>query len=71
VSARFSVGKDAVVLVIEDDGGGFDMDALGASGISASWGLLSMRERAQAVGGTTRVESSLGAGTRVTIEVPR
>lgn len=71
VSARFSTAKDAVVLVIVDDGAGFDVDGPAGSGVRPAWGLRGMRERAEAVGGTVRVESSVGAGTRVTIEVPR
>ncbi len=54
-----------VVLQITDDGVGFDFDA-GNTG----HGLHNMRERAFAVGGTLRVESAPGRGSRVRLELP-
>jgi signal transduction histidine kinase len=35
------------------------------------WGMISMRERAQAVGGTLTIESASGKGTHVVVIVPR
>ncbi|MEW6749998.1 MAG: HAMP domain-containing protein [Candidatus Latescibacterota bacterium] len=52
-------------LIVEDDGKGFDVDAV----MSADWkdklGLFGMRERMSLVGGTLTVESSPGRGTAV------
>ena len=56
---------DRVVLVIEDDGRGFD-----PAGPSAGLGLVSMRERAELVGGSIRVDSREGRGTTIAVEVP-
>lgn len=53
-------------VVIEDDGAGFDPDAVP----SGRLGLLGMRERAGLVGGAVSVESSAGAGTTVTLRIP-
>ncbi len=59
------------VLVVEDDGTGFDVDALRHLGApAAKLGLLGMEERAALVGGTLTVESSPGSGTAVFVEVP-
>ncbi|MFL5487439.1 MAG: sensor histidine kinase [Gemmatimonadaceae bacterium] len=58
-----------VTLTVRDDGVGFDLDAPGTD--ADHWGLKSMHERARAIGGMLHVESALGAGTRVTAEVPR
>jgi signal transduction histidine kinase len=52
-------GKSAV-LVIEDDGVGFDV-----SGDSAGNGLSNMRERAAAIGATLQVTSKTGKGTQL------
>jgi signal transduction histidine kinase len=54
-------------LVVADDGIGFD------PGLSAGhgWGLLTMTERAEGVGGRCRIESVPGQGTRVSVEVAR
>ena len=54
-----------VVLQISDDGVGFDFEATGTG-----HGLHNMRERAFAVGGTLRVESAPGRGSRVRLELP-
>ena len=60
---------DAVSLIIEDDGVGFDAeDASGAN--DKGLGLVGMRERAALVGGTAEVESQPGEGTRVIVRIP-
>jgi PAS domain S-box-containing protein len=56
---------DGVTVVVEDRGVGFD-----ASAASHGVGLFGMEERAKAVGGTLRVASAPGAGTRVELIVP-
>ena len=59
--------EDRVLVVVEDDGAGFD-PALLQSGDHL--GLLGMRERADALGGTMTVESAPGKGTTIVVEVP-
>ena len=58
-----------VILSIEDDGVGFDLDAPGTG--PDHWGLKNMRERAQAIGGTLHIQTAPGAGTRVVAQAPR
>ena len=53
------------MLVVEDDGRGFDT-ALPNAGL----GLVSMRERAELLGGNLRLESSVDQGTTIAIEIP-
>ncbi len=55
-------------LRVSDDGRGFDPAAVGRAG--RHLGLVSMRERAAAVGGSLAVRSAPGAGTVVEMEVP-
>jgi signal transduction histidine kinase len=55
-----------VALVVEDDGGGFDLDGVRDGGL----GLSGMRERVALVGGRLRVESAPGKGTTLAAEVP-
>ena len=63
-------GTGAMVRVtVEDDGVGFREPEAPRAGAQSGWGLSAMRERAEAIGGTLRVESA-GAGTRITVEVP-
>ena len=60
---------DAISLIIEDDGVGFDAEHVsGASG--KGLGLVGIRERAALVGGTAEVESQPGEGTRVIVRIP-
>jgi PAS domain S-box-containing protein len=58
----------AVRLVIADDGAGFDPSRLEDR---PRWGLMTMRERAKAVGGQCTIDSYPGKGTSVVVEVPR
>jgi two-component system, NarL family, sensor histidine kinase UhpB len=50
-------------ITIRDDGKGFDPDLRGEGGL----GLIGMRERISAVGGTMTIEAGVGAGTKITI----
>jgi signal transduction histidine kinase len=59
---------DGVMLIVEDDGTGFDTGAVG--GQTTALGLVGMRERAQLVGGRLEVESSPGKGTTVYLHLP-
>ena len=61
-------GTDLVVIV-EDDGRGFDATALSRSQ-ARGLGLVSMRERAQIIGGTIDIESTPGRGTTIYLHVP-
>jgi nitrate/nitrite-specific signal transduction histidine kinase len=58
-----------VAVMVEDDGVGFDPAALGRAGFPR-FGLATMRERAEAIGGTLEIESGTGRGTQVTIHIP-
>jgi two-component system sensor histidine kinase UhpB len=53
-------------LVVTDNGKGFD-----AAVTRPGLGLLGMRERSEALGGTFKVEAATGKGVRLTIELPR
>ncbi len=55
-------------LHITDDGGGFDL--VKAARRAKSVGLLSMRERAELIGGSLQVQSMPGKGTAVTLLLP-
>jgi signal transduction histidine kinase len=60
---------DAVVVIVEDDGVGFEAEALTARRVG-HLGLLGMQERVALVGGTLTIESSAGNGTTVFARVP-
>ncbi len=68
VDVDLSVGNSVAVVQVHDDGIGFDPVARTIR--ARHLGLTSMRERAQAAGGTCTIESAPGAGTTVRVEVP-
>lgn len=59
---------DAVRLTIADDGRGFDPLAV-VSDERKGWGLRTMRERIEGVGGKFRVESTPGRGTKIIADI--
>lgn len=73
-TATVSVDRDDDSLRVEvrDDGKGFDVTSVdnGPTPMSSKFGLFSVRERMAALGGRFHVESSPGAGTRVTLTLP-
>jgi signal transduction histidine kinase len=69
VKVALNYQEDGVLLVVEDNGCGFDMEKL-AQGQRASWGLLGMEERASLVGGELSISSAPNQGTRVQVNIP-
>ncbi len=58
-------------LEISDNGKGFNKEKTSAKRDVGTWGLLAMHERALRAGGRFRIESHIGKGTRVVVEVDR
>jgi two-component system sensor histidine kinase UhpB len=71
VTVIVEVEKKKVSLVITDNGIGFKYKRLNQRGKALGWGLLTMRERAEAIGSRFHIESRPGQGTRVIVEVAR
>jgi signal transduction histidine kinase len=68
---KLNFGKLRLVLLVEDNGTGFDTSsALSMSGDKQSLGLLGMRERAELCGGTLKIKSTPGGGTQIKVEIP-
>ncbi len=62
-TVRLTDDADGLALEIVDDGGGFDL----AQVPSDHLGLTIMRERAASAGAILRIESQIGAGTRIKV----
>jgi signal transduction histidine kinase len=60
---------DRLRLTVEDNGAGFNPAVLGRSEFPR-FGLSTMRERAESMGGSFQLDSTPGQGTRVTVELP-
>jgi signal transduction histidine kinase len=72
VEVRISEDTESIETVIADDGRGFDPDSPSRDGNEPMphFGLSTMRERAESVGGTLRISSAPSAGTRVIVRLP-
>jgi signal transduction histidine kinase len=69
ITLTISYLDDAVTLDVHDDGVGFDHAATVAAA-GGGLGLHAMAERVAALGGSLAVESTLGEGTTIAVEVP-
>ena len=71
VKIQLEVKTGRITAIVEDDGKGFDVDAVFRSKTEAqSLGLLGIQERANLLGGTFDIKSRPGQGTRLIVEIP-
>ena len=66
VTVHLAAGPESLILFVSDDGIGFDAHEALGTGL----GLISMKERLEAMGGSFQIHSRPGAGTRLDISVP-
>jgi len=66
VTIEISRVENQVMLAVRDDGQGFDA----SRARRGRWGMTTMRERAEAAGGSLKVETAPGQGTRVVATLP-
>jgi signal transduction histidine kinase len=62
-------GDQVVRLTVEDNGKGFDDSSLERPEKHRGWGLVSMTERAEAIGGRCSIETTPRGGTQVMVEL--
>lgn len=67
VSVTFDIQDDSVMLAVEDDGVGFDLQAVRGGG---ALGIIGMEERARLLSGTLSIQGRPGRGTRVALRIP-
>jgi two-component system, NarL family, sensor histidine kinase DevS len=65
ISVLITRTETAAVLVVEDDGEGFEL-----ADTTSGLGITGMRERVALVGGRLKVETATGAGTTIAAEIP-
>jgi signal transduction histidine kinase len=65
VNITFSFMEDIFVMDIADDGLGFE-----PSTIKHGFGMKTMRDRAEELGGTLTIESEQGMGTAIAVSIP-
>jgi signal transduction histidine kinase len=62
---------DRLELIVADDGVGFDPSTLAAPSARSGFGLFSIRERLELIGGRVETNATPGKGTRIRLESPR
>jgi PAS domain S-box-containing protein len=71
VHVSLTTSNGLVLLVVSDDGMGFDFDAVRSRAVQgASFGLLGMEERMTLIGGTLRIDSVPTRGTKLYASIP-
>lgn len=71
VSVIIEIRKDLVLVIVEDQGVGFNADSsFQNTGTRLPLGLLGMKERIESVGGSFEIESASGSGTTIYGRIP-
>ena len=70
VLVKFSDSGDQMTINVCDQGRGFDPEILDSSRSGRSIGLLSLRERAKAMGGDLLIQSAPGKGSSFSVRIP-
>ena len=71
VQVTLDLGDELVRATVEDNGSGFDVnEVMAASAQQKTIGLATLRERVEMLGGEVHIDSSIGRGTKVTVEIP-
>jgi PAS domain S-box-containing protein len=65
-----SGSDDRMIITVSDQGRGFDPGTLDSTTVTAGFGLLSLRERTNYIGGRLVIESAPEKGSRFTLAVP-
>jgi signal transduction histidine kinase len=66
IDVALNVNDDIVLFQLKDDGKGFDTNIAASNGI----GLNNMKKRTELIGGKFYLESKVGTGTKLNIEIP-
>ncbi len=69
VEVKFSTHRRSMKLYIKDNGVGFDLKEMKSKKVKGI-GLMLLEERSISLGGSLTIESALGKGTELTIELP-
>ena len=66
IDVSLNVNNDIILLQLKDDGKGFNTNMVTGNGI----GLNNMKKRTELIGGKFYLESKVGTGTKLNIEIP-
>ncbi|OGW38875.1 MAG: hypothetical protein A2Y97_12160 [Nitrospirae bacterium RBG_13_39_12] len=71
IKISFSKTKDVIKLIISDNGTGFNPETVYKMKKQTVWGLSTIKERADAMGGELQIKSAPGKGTKIIVEIKR
>lgn len=66
IKVKLEITEERISILVKDDGKGFDVDAKREN----SFGIMGMKERVDLLDGNLTIESKIGKGTLVLIQVP-
>ncbi len=70
VTLLLDVTEDMAQVIVEDNGSGFSTNEVLATAQPRGIGLSTMRERMTMLSGQIQIESAVGRGTKVTLQIP-
>jgi len=62
--------QDNILVCIDDDGIGFDLSEIKSGAANGKFGLFSIRERLEQLGGHVEIDSKPGEGSKITMTAP-
>lgn len=66
IKVKLEIGKEYITVLVKDNGQGFDIDERKPE----SFGIIGMRERVELLEGKITINSKIGTGTAILIQVP-
>jgi len=66
---KLAYNRGNIEMMIKDNGTGFSVPVQNQLAVSKKFGLIGMAERARVAGGNLRIESSLGKGTTISVNI--
>jgi len=71
IDVSLDIDNNGVRASVEDNGSGFDVDqVMQAAEENKAVGLVTLRERVEMLGGQLHLDSSIGRGTKISLEIP-
>jgi two-component system sensor histidine kinase DegS len=71
VQITLEIGKKSIVLIIEDDGVGFNSgDSSFQPSEDGGFGLLNIKERVELLKGAVKINSEINKGTQIYVSIP-
>ncbi len=71
IDITMETDRQQACLTVQDNGKGFDPQSLNPTTAEPRWGLITMEQRVDAIGGELKIESTPGTGTIISVSIRR